>query len=126
MLERWCKWRFELAQAGPAALPRSHPDSGWIDVAKVRLVQRYTVEPPDRVVRVPPGVFPSRGCLLELTEVDITDHLWWTLCFEAYGDVSTLRETYSLVTSHVLAQGVPPWLDTRGSFGYPQFLEQIR
>ena len=126
VLEQWCKWRFPLARTAGTTPPWSRPDTSWVDVSKQRLVHRFSVAPTARVVHVAPGEYPSRGCVLELTEVGVGGRQWWTLCFEAFGDAATLRETFSLVTKHVLATGEPPRLDAAGSFGYPGFLEQIR
>ena len=124
-VERWNKWRFALAvEAGAASLsPRLSPS--WVGVSKERLLRRYALTSAGQVVQVEARVYPSRGCNLELTRVEVAGDDWWTVCFEAHGDEALRVETLSRVAEHALATREPPYLDEAGSFGYPAWLDEI-
>ena len=66
---------------------------------------------------------PTQGCNLELTEVRISDkaNIWWTLGFEAFGDI----ETAPLNLSRGILPEVPTLADALSSgivSSYPEWL----
>jgi hypothetical protein len=127
LVEHWRKWSFELSMS-EGELPHSLvPISSWLGVQKERQLRKFRVTGDDRLVPVPAGEYPERGCSVELSSLRVEGQDWWSLCFEAFGDESSLRQTLLLVMEHVLAhEQVPFPLDAKASYGYPRWLASLR
>lgn len=125
-MERWHKWSFTLADEtqNPLADIKASP-SAWIAVGKARQQWEYYIANNKLVTTRSAEAIPKQGCNLELATVSVAGVKWWTLGFEAYGNVATNRENLWLVIEHVLAEREPPVLDAQDSFGYPQWLKQL-
>lgn len=124
-VEHWRKWSFELAQADGGLASLAVPASAWIEVRKERRLRTYRPTRREEVVAVRAGSRPGRGCDWELTTVRTGGKVWWSVCFEAFGGGSALRETLLVVTRHVLGGGAPRAFDAAHSCGYPGWLGMV-
>ena len=87
-IEIWCKWS--------CTIPRSI-FTDEVVVTKTRWLRQFDTSKPG-AIEIPlnsdePGYsLPVEGCNVELTEVRILNRsdVWWTLGFEAFGDVDTV------------------------------------
>jgi len=69
---------------------------------------------------------PAVGCNLELTQVDVDGHpvSWWTLGFEAFGDIQSAPEALAATYAFLQANGAfPPLWGERLS--YPEWLDRL-
>jgi hypothetical protein len=69
---------------------------------------------------------PSVGCNLELTQVDTDGHpvSWWTLGFEAFGDIQSALDALAATYAFLQANGrFPPLSGERLS--YPEWLDRL-
>ncbi len=126
LMEHWRKWGFELPKAAGKLSDSLRLSSFWLSVRKERQLRKYRVAEDDRLAPVPAEEYPERGCSVELSILRVKEQDWWSLCFEAFGDESSLRETLLLVVEQVLAcERVPFPLDARASYGYPRWLASL-
>ena len=117
-IEIWCKWKAPQVVASDGILTR-----------KRRWMRRYMVGatdveelPLDADEEAPPSV----GCNLELTQVDVDGHTvsWWTLGFEAFGDIQSAPEALAATYAFLQANGAfPPLWGERLS--YPEWLDRL-
>lgn len=131
-VEHWRKWSLELARAEEDLAGLAAPSSAWIAVRKERRLRTYRLvsggagmDRAARVVAVDAESDADPGCDWELTTVNVGDRTWWSVCFEAFGEESVLRETLVGVAGHVLGGGVPRAFDAAHSYGYARWLEMI-
>jgi len=128
-VEHWRKWSFELARAGGDLADLAVPSSAWIAVRKERRLRTYRLAGDGAdmdcaldVIAVDAESCSDQGCDWELTTVSAGDRTWWSVCFEAFGDESVLRDTLVLVAKHILGGGVPRAFDAAHSYGYARWL----
>jgi hypothetical protein len=127
VVEHWRKWSFELSMGEGELSDSLRPVSSWVAVQKERQLRKYRVAEDERLVPVPAEAYPERGCSVELSSLCVEGQDWWSLCFEAFGDESSLRQTLLLVVEEVLTcEGVPFPLDAEASYGYPRWLASLR
>ncbi len=117
--ERWRKWSFAV-QGGEAA-----NDERWLAVAKTRRLLAYQVEEDGQVRRVSGSEAPASGCEVELSQVEAGRQVFWSLCFESYGDEDRLHEMLHRTAAHVFHHGDPPSLASTDSFSYPAWLMSV-
>lgn len=77
--------------------------------------------------------YPARGCSFELTEVRFMDSStkevlpnsqdWWTLSFESWGHLDSIKTSLCQVAA-VMASRKPPAFDASYQASYPSFLSQ--
>jgi hypothetical protein len=110
----------------PLAAPQDNlkevlvPASSWISVRKERALRGYRCE--GQVVAIPVTDM-GQGCHMELTGVQASDRVWWTLAFEAYGSETSLRSSLAATMSYIFDRdGAPCPLDAKDSFGYARWL----
>jgi hypothetical protein len=90
--EIWCKWSCIAPYLDRAEKVTTHK-TRWLrkfDTAGSEIIQI----PLDENGNPKPGyIRPSQGCNVELTKVEIPDQsqVWWTLGFEAFGDITTAQ-----------------------------------
>jgi hypothetical protein len=125
-IEIWCKWS--------CTIPGFNLTDG-LAVTKTRWLRKFDTskyvrsEVPLDANEKPTKAYllPVQGCNVELTEVQIGGHagVWWTLGFEAFGDLDSVPTNLTLtllpekpVLVRVVASGAflsyPTWLLARG------------
>jgi hypothetical protein len=133
VVERWHKWGFALSEMAAVTgdLPgRDSMDASWIAVDKDRSLYRFRLSGEEQgrevAVPVPPGVYPVQGCELELCQIHAGGQVWWSLCFEAFGQESTLEANLLSAARQILFKGSPLVLNAADSYGYPRWLGLLR
>ncbi len=117
LVEQWYKWSFWVSEAGPTPRP------SWIGVQKERRLRKYQLAEDGKLVAIPTGEYPERGCAAELTTIQVEGQEWWSLGLEAVGEGSSLAETLMRTARHVLAPGHLSFsFDAVHSYGYPRWL----
>ncbi len=121
----WSKWTSHALTIDH--LPR-------IVVEKTRWLRKYDTSGP-RVSEVPldgderplqsPQRALARGCQFELVALRLADGggAWWSLGFEAFGDLATIEESLQRTVASV-APSVPPLTDGR-ELSYPAWLAEV-
>ena len=119
-IEIWCKWKAPQVAAADGVLVR-----------KRRWMRRYTASatdveetPVDADEETP--LAPAVGCSLELAEVTVEGRSvsWWTLGFEAFGDLRSAPAALAETFAFLRANGrFPPLSGERLS--YPEWLDRL-
>jgi hypothetical protein len=103
-MAQWQKWSFPLASQSHL-LPTS---AEWRRVGKTR-----------RVTSVGTNAIPladlrdGDGCTVELTEIALAGHAWWTLGFEANGPLDGLQDRIDATVALVFSKPLPGGLELR-------------
>ncbi len=122
-VEYWCKLSSVLnEQFGAGELA---DDGAWLSVEKRRTLRKYEFRAPATVVAVGPETRPATGCNLELTRLQIVGNEWWTIGFEAFGEVPDRGNILQRTVKHVLADDGTLVLASTESLSYPQWLAEI-
>jgi hypothetical protein len=67
---------------------------------------------------------PGLGCNVELTRVELRgEQVWWTLGFEAFGELSSVERSLRNTLS-IMAARQPPPLGTGELLNYPAWLSR--
>lgn len=92
-----------------------------IEVQKLRWLRAFDAEGSEIPPR--PDTLSEQACHLELTKLEISgqSEIWWTLGFEAFGDLATVSENLCKTVKLLCTDGFsieggdfmayPPWLD---------------
>jgi hypothetical protein len=122
-IEIWCKWQL---------LTLTLRDVSIVPTRKIRWLRKFDTgggEPTE----VPLGedempadrrALPKLGCNVELTRVEVGgEHVWWTLGFEAFGDLASVERSLRSTLS-VMAARRPPSLGSGELLNYPAWLSK--
>jgi len=121
-IEHWRKWTMPLATTGESLAEILVPRSSWMAVRKERLLRCYRCEIDGQVIATD-GEYVDRGCHMELTTVQASDRVWWTLAFEAYGTEPSLRGSLISTMGDIRERdGVPITLEGQDSYSYARWL----
>lgn len=115
-LESWRKWSLSFA-IGDEPSGADLRGGGWVPIGKTRY-HRHFHRATHGMIEI--DTRPHVGCEFELTKLDVTDSIWWTVGFEAVGDCDheeSLRETVELVF-----RNSPVRFELTESYSYPAFL----
>lgn len=124
--EVWCKWSL---QASALEMTRT------VIARKVRWLRTYDtsgtaiVEIPLQADEKPlnGGMLPQQGCNVEITKIQVAEDpgQWWTLGFEAFGDLDSAPRNLRKAAEFLVAQSFP--LPSSGEFlSYPSWLARIK
>jgi hypothetical protein len=120
-VEKWLKW---MCEAPPSVnlIPENVSEaSQWVHVKKSRFQRKYQVidhalNPISKAIQV------SQGCTVELTQLILYNHPWWSLAFEAFGQESRLLEILKIALQE-LSQTYPTFpVESSHSYAYPKWL----
>ena len=120
-VERWRKWGFVLA-SGEAGKVFDATDTLRIDVRKTRWMHSYRFDETGRIRPASVAEVSPSGCEVELAHIEAAGQGWWSLCFEAYGDETSLADLLLRTAQYMFAHGDPPALDLGHSVGYAGWL----
>jgi hypothetical protein len=120
-LESWQKWSFPFR---PPSGDSGDPP-GWTPVRKRRRISRFS-SAGGQIVASAAGLGQQSQCEVELTEVHVRGHDWWTLGFEASGPADLLRSELQATAVLVFAQALPGGVvpGPANSRSYAQWLGQ--
>jgi hypothetical protein len=120
----WSKWTSQtlsLANLPTIAVRKTR----WI--RKFDTGSRHVLEVPLDAQERPrdPEQRPERGCQLELVALSVESRVgaWWSLAFEAFGEVDTVETSLGRTLAHV-APGAPT-LESAMELSYPAWLAAL-
>lgn len=119
-IEIWCKWKASQIVASNGILTRKRR---WM--RRYEVVAAHVEELP-LYANEEAHVMPAVGCNLELTEVGVDGRSapWWTLGFEAFGDLQSAPEALAETLAFLQANG--PFPPLRGErLSYPEWLDRL-
>jgi hypothetical protein len=122
LVARWRKWSFPLVESDPGL---AGPDRAWIAVEKRRRLRRFQITTEKTIETMLEEIESAEGCELELSRVEAADQQWWSVCFEAFGDESSLENHIRLTAQHVFGLVEPGRLEIKDSYSYPAWLHQL-
>ncbi|WNZ22752.1 hypothetical protein HJG54_07720 [Leptolyngbya sp. NK1-12] len=126
-VEQWLKWHFPIEQTADGAM--AELGESWMPVAKKRWCQHYAFTPDGAIQRVDSEdseELMQQGCTLELSELQVWNQDWHSLCFEAFGPPEMLDQILTNTVQQVHHEIGLPVLKARDSFGYPAWLHWVR
>ncbi len=124
-VEKWGKWlccdptgeSFQPSQVLANPL--------WLSVEKVRYSQIYQVTPEFSPQPVFSDENIDNGCSIELTQLVIQNHTWWSLAFEAFGEDAHLMDNLQATANWVFHPDGGAKLITTDSFAYPSWIALV-
>ncbi len=124
-VEHWQKWIFSLAVPNVATTEVNSSAASWIAVQKSRLWGQYKITAAAQAIAVSPDSAVTRGCSLELADVNVAGEDCWSFNLEAFGSEATLRDNLVLVARRVFAKENIPTFTAANSYSYPQWLRIV-
>jgi len=124
-VESWRKWSFLIAREQNGYFPPAILGDTWLGVKKARSMYIFQITD-NGVKSVPMPDYSAGGCNLELTQIEASGTLWWSLGLEAFGDERTNYNRFKMASKYIFSRSQQPGFDTQSSFGYPQWLENVR
>jgi len=123
-IECWQKWSFGLDDI-PAGLKSiiSYPES-WRGISKERSLHMFIL-PESGIPEVHHhDVALENACILELTKVGVQDtgEKWWSVGFEAFGELQNLRSTLLSVLKYTMLNPNALEMKLDDSYGYPAWI----
>jgi hypothetical protein len=133
LAEQWRKWGLILEpdQFNSSFTKFSYPH--WIRVKKDRQLRRYQLTLNGLLSQSAPvsgaadevATNQVRGCDVELTSIQVENQKWWSLAFEAFGQVDSAYEDLLFVIGRLTESNEPPRFTAANSFGYPYWLAHL-
>ena len=124
-VEQWVKWSFGL-DAEQSDIGKAAFQGEWIAVQKSRQQKRYEVTPSGTVQAIDSSDSSiSTGCNLELAQLLVFDQPWFSVGFEAFGEMDALEKTLDRVLHKVLADPEFPTVEAEQSMSYPRWLTML-
>jgi hypothetical protein len=125
-VEIWCKWSLHAS-----ALEITKK----MIVQKTRWLRTYDTSQAD-IVEIPLQAdekplngqpLPRQGCNVEITKVQLAEdpQPWWTLGFEAFGDLDSLPANLQMTAQFLIAHSFPV-LSSGEFLNYPSWLARIK
>ena len=122
-IEIWCKWQsLELVITDLAIVP----------VKKLRWLRKFETNG-KKPAEIPLAddekprdgrPLPELGCNVELTRIELrAGHVWWTLGFEAFGELRSVEQSLRNTLSAMASRGAP-LLRSRELLSYPAWLSK--
>jgi len=121
--EKWTKWLCEDL-SNECFQPNEVTGKFWVSVKKKR-TQRTYKSFADQLVSVKAGDENEEGCNVELTELEVSGNLWWSLAFEAYSKSDRTLENLKKTASRILQNYHHQQLEAKDSYAYPHWLSLV-
>jgi hypothetical protein len=125
-VELWCKWRLQ-ASALEMTKRMIIQKTRWIrtyDTSRAAIVE-IPLQADEEPLNGQP--LPQQGCNVEISKIQIAEEprQWWTLGFEAFGDLDSAPGNLLKTTQYLIAHSFP--LPICGEFlNYPSWLAQTK
>lgn len=120
--EKWMKSTCEDAKLENLITPEVVAKGQWVKVEKVRSQIRYLIADDRSLTPTSTEQNSQAGCNVELTQLIVNHHPWWTLGFEASGTDDKLTSTLETVAKKVLQTFPQQELSLVDSYAYPKWL----
>ena len=125
IIEGWSKWSFLISSRQMGGLSLDVLGNSWLAVEKRRsLNSLQLVDKEIKWVQIPD--FSIGGCNVVLTAIRVGNENWWSLGLESYGNGGANFDNLLFAAKHLFSGMFPQNLNTDHSFGYPQWLEQVK
>ena len=119
-LEQWVKWSFKLEDGPPTDL--LEPAGSWISTLKSRSLRKFALLSKEEAQEVDPAKPVDEGCNLELTVLRFVGNDWWSLGFEAFGQLANVERNLRLSVKQAFAADDVLALRAGDSYSYPKWL----
>ena len=122
----WCKWRLQ-ASALEMTKRMIIQKTRWIrtyDTSRAAIVE-IPLQADEKPLNGQP--LPQQGCNVEISKIQIAEEprQWWTLGFEAFGDLDSAPGNLLKTTQYLIAHSFP--LPIGGEYlNYPSWLAQTK
>lgn len=120
--EQWVKWSFSMGNA--LSFPDPDPTALWVPVEKTRVRHTFSEAEQATLTDTLPTTPPAKA-QLELTEVTAAAETAWTVCLEAEGPASGLRDTLTAIGPALFTDEFPVTLSAEQSYGYARWLQEL-
>ncbi|OKH38101.1 hypothetical protein NIES2119_11110 [[Phormidium ambiguum] IAM M-71] len=120
--EKWIKSSCEDAKLENLLTPDIIVQGQWVKVEKVRSQIRYLVSDDYSLTPASTENTLQNGCNIELTQLIINHHDWWTLGFEASGTDENLITNLEVVAKKMFQTFPDRELNLVDSYAYPKWL----
>jgi hypothetical protein len=120
--EKWAKWSCSDI-TGESFLPATVLGiSSWVSIRKVRSLQNYQILSDFSVKPVAADESTNNGCSVEITQLLVQDHAWWSLALEANGEDEQLAANLQATANWVFRTYQGAKLLAANSYAYPHWL----
>ncbi|RCJ32874.1 hypothetical protein A6770_18265 [Nostoc minutum NIES-26] len=123
--EKWGKWLCDDPTKESFQLAQISDSSSWVNVQKVRYSQPYQVLSNLSVQAVAANEHITNGCNVEITQLIIQEHTWWSLALEAFGEDACLMDNLRTTASWVFNTYQGAKLLAVNSYAYPHCLSLV-
>lgn len=119
--EDWVKWSFNAASNDPLSKAIIHEKKyNWIAVHKVRMGMKIIAGADGLCQLVPMDQFPSFGCQVEYTRINVHRETWFSFGLEWFGEKSL--DLDPTLIQEIIGESQ---LDVMDNMGYPEFLSRF-
>jgi hypothetical protein len=124
-VDLWVKWSDSHESITPWIDSLIADGDNWVRIDKIRWLRMVSLDK-GQPLEIPSHLSPITGCGIELTQLEVNKTSAWSLSFEAFGGVRTLRSTLLQCASWFFEQcPVPSPLSIVASYGYPTWLNTL-
>ncbi|MFB2881653.1 hypothetical protein [Floridanema aerugineum] len=120
--EKWIKTTCEDAKLESLITPEIVAKGQWVKVEKVRSQIRYLVADDYSLTPASTAETSQEGCNVELTQLIVNHHPWWSLGFEASGTDDKLISNLETVAKKLFQTFPELELNLVNSYAYPKWL----
>ena len=100
-LERWVKWNAQAVAEEDWLSQVIAESQDWVEVHKARSQRFFSIDPASAQTTIP-AQSPHNGCSAELTELEVQQQSWWSLAFEAVGQIPQQPQTLKSIVHDFL------------------------
>ncbi|OKH23684.1 hypothetical protein [Chroogloeocystis siderophila] len=123
--EKWAKWLCEDASNEIFQPQEVISKKAWVSINKVRTQRKYQLSARQEVIAIEINDSSSnRTCNVEITELEVNRHPWWSLAFEASTDDELPLENLKCVAEWIF-KTYPGELESENSYAYPTWLDIV-
>ncbi|HEY9850729.1 MAG TPA: hypothetical protein V6D28_14780 [Leptolyngbyaceae cyanobacterium] len=123
--EKWIKWSCEDPANESLISPDAMAKAPWLTVEKLRWQHLYQVSKDTPLKTLPVDEKFSQGCYVEITQINITDKVWWSMAFEVFSQEGKLLENLKNVADFVFQSYPGADLKVENSYAYPKWLSLV-
>lgn len=125
-LETWIKWSSKTEEGIPSYNTMFDDVSHWIRIEKKRILQKFEITRKKQLTLYPDNGFPEAGIAIELANLKVQEHPWWTFALECFGPMERVATDLLSVAPALLENNVSTQLTKDNSYGYPEWIGMIQ
>jgi hypothetical protein len=124
--QAWVKWSSPQSTSSDWIEEITAMHEEWVVVEKERWIRRFALEDGEPVEFEASEGFPTEGCNVELSRIRARSAPWWSLAFEAFGELPETDAILKAVATHFLHVHEPPLpLKLADSSSYPTWIQRL-